>query len=879
MLLLLVLLAGAGSLRAQGIYMPDSLVRQRVDSLLADSLTRHVDSLAQAGALRQVRLADTPSVLTRGGKTWRITGHVFDKNTRETLPFAHVRVPRSTIGEPTDLDGNFTLIVENPPVDSLVITAMGYQPWKMRLDPKRLVQELHIELERAENELKEVVIKPGLDPALKLMRKVIAAKPRNDPDRLDAYRCELYNKLEVDIQRLSRAQFEKLPGMKAFSFIYDNYDSTSDAIPFLPFFLTESLADYYFRENPSGRREVVKATLVKGIKNETITEFLGGMYVKLNTYKNRIPVFDKNFVSPISDNGELYYKYKIRDTQTVFGHTIYRLQYAPRRSGENCFYGDFWVVDSSFAVQRISLELPKEANINWVSRMSLYQEFMPLSDSLWAVSKDKFVVDFNLPYAGKKFPGFIARKTAVYKEYDTSHAAAAAGLDHPGYHRDVVIADTARETTDAQWESLRPEALSKNERAIYRTADSLENMPLFNQAKNWIRFIATGRKEVGKFDIGPVWNFYSNNPVEGHRFRFGGSTNEKLFEDVQLEGYVAYGTRDRRWKYNASVMWLPDREPRSAFFLSYASDLDRATSYYDQAPRNNDNILTNVLRKRGLSWRTAFVQEARAEWRKEYYSGLSHKIMLLHRDFDPYAPLPEIFRNADGGATSTLVSTEASVSLRLAWKEKFISGKFRRVSLGSKYPVVEARYGHGFKGLLGGAYRYDKISLGISDRVRLGALGKGRYVVFAGKIFGTLPYPLLEVHPGNDYYSYNPRAFNMMNRYEFLSDEYAGFMWEHNIGGGLFNYVPVLKKAKLRQFWTLKGIMGQLSPENQKLNLHQGFAFRTLERKPYVEIGTGVENIFQLFRVDFIWRVMPAPLPGEHPNRYFGVFGSLKLEF
>ncbi len=877
--LLLLLFANAGVLRAQNSTPPDSLARLRADSLLADSLTRHVDSLSKAGALPQIRLSDTPEKAVISGNTWKITGHVFDKNTRETLPFAHVRVPRSNIGEPTDLDGNFSITIQNPPVDSLVITAMGYRPWKMRLDPKRLRQELNIELERAENELKEVVIKPGLDPAIKLMRKVIAAKPRNDPDRLDAYRCELYNKLEVDIQRLSRAQFEKLPGMKAFGFIYDNYDSTSDDIPFLPFFLTESLADYYYRENPSGRREVVKATLVKGIKNETITEFLGGMYVKLNTYKNRIPVFDKNFVSPISDNGELYYKYKIRDTQTVFGHTIYRLQYAPRRPGENCFYGDFWVVDSSFAVQRISLELPKEANINWVSRMSLFQEFTPLGDSLWAVSKDKFVVDFNLPYASKKLPGFIARKTAIYNKYDTSRAAADAGLENPAYHRDVVIADTARQTSDAQWEQLRPEALSKNERAIYHTADTLQTLPVFVRAKNWIRFIATGRKEVGMFDIGPVWNFYSHNPIEGHRFRFGGSTNEKLFRDVQLEGYLAYGTRDRRLKGSASVFWLPDRDPRNAFLLTYYSDLDRATNYYDQAPRNNDNIFTNVLRKRGLAWRTAFVQEYRAEWQKEYYSGFSHKVIALRRDFDPYAPLPDVFQNKDGQTAPTLVSTEAGVSVRLAWKEKFISGKFRRVSLGSKYPIVEARYSHGFKGLLGGAYDYNKVSLAVTDKVRLGALGKGRYVLFAGKIFGTLPYPLLEVHPGNDFYSYNPRAFNMMNRYEFISDEYAGFMWEHNIGGGIFNYIPVLKKAKLRQFWTAKGVMGQLSAENQALNLHQGFPFRTLERKPYVEIGTGVENIFQLFRVDFIWRVMPAPLPHEHPNRYFGVFGSLKLEF
>lgn len=873
------MLGGSEIARAQGEIVSDSLLRHRADSLLADSLTRHVDSLSKIGALPQINLSDTTAKpAPPAGKTWKITGHVFDKHTKETLPFANIRVPRSNIGEPTDLDGNFVITIENPPVDSLVITAMGYRPWKIKLDPKRLTPEITIEMERAENELKEVVIKPGLDPAIKLMRKVVAAKPKNDPDRIDAFRCELYNKLEVDIQNLSRAQFEKMPGFKQFSFIYDNYDSTSDAVPFLPFFLTESLADYYFREQPFKKREVVKASLVKGIRNESITEFIGGMYVKLNSYRNRIPVFDKNYVSPISDNGELYYKYKIKDTQTIYGHTVYRLQYAPKRPGENCFYGDFWIMDTSYAVQRISLELPKEANINWVSRMSLYQEFSPFGDSLWTVAKDKFVVDFHLPYGGKKLPGFIARKTAIYNQYDTTLAAANAGLENPEYHRDVVITDSARNTTSAQWESLRPEVLSKNEKAIYRTVDTLQSMPAFVRAKNWTRFLFTGRKEIGVFDIGPIWNFYSNNPLEGPRFRFGGSTNEKLFKNVQLEGYVAYGTRDNRFKYKGSVFWLLDNDPRTAFYLSFTHDLDRSTNYYTEST-NSDNIFTNVLRKGHMPWRVAFTNEARMEWRKEYYSGFSHKLIATFRDFTPYAPLPAVFNGRDGTPSNTLVTTELGASVRFAYKERFVNGKFRRLSLGSRYPVGELRYAHGIRGLFGGAYNYDKLSLTVNYKMRLGALGKAHATLFGGKVFGALPYPVLEVHPGNDFYSYNPNAFNMMNRYEFISDTYGGFFWEHDIGGGLFNYIPLLKKAKLRQFWTAKGVLGHLGEANEAINLQHGYAFRTLERKPYVEIGTGIENIFQLFRVDFVWRVMPAPLPFEKHDRHFGVFGSMKIAF
>ena len=882
----------------------------QADSLRADSIARQVNQMQKDGLLPQLSLSsDTPFVITDtaqqlpdtaatvqqqvdttatvplpdskpGRGMLVITGIVKDDNTREGVPFATIFVPGSPVGTVSDVDGAFELTIDLSKADSIFSSGTGYNMWKRstrKFSGSNI--ELVIELNRSENSLEEVVIRAGEDPAILLMRKVVAAKPRNDPDNIKAYKCELYNKLEVDIQRLSREKFEKIPGMKAFGFIYNNLDTVSETAPFLPFFLTESLADYYYRSDPFKRREVVKASLAKGIKNDGIQQFLGGMYIKLNTYKDRIPVFDKNFVSPISDACERYYKYKIMDTQEVAGQRIFLLQYAPKRAGENCFYGDFWIVDSVWAVQRINLSLPADANINWVSRMSLFQEFKPLRDSLWIVAKDKFIVDFAVPYASKKLPGFIARKTTVYSDFTVGAGAADSGLENPDYHKDVVIADSAGKVTDDAWIALRPEKLSKNEKAIYTMVDTLNAMPLFVRTKNWIKFLGTGRKDVGYFEIGPVWNFYSSNPIEGQRFRFGGNTTEKFSETIQLEGYGAYSTRDTRFKYKGSIFWLPGRDPRQSVYLSYTHDVDRSNNYFGEST-NNSNIFSNVLRKRGLPFRLAFSNEMRAEWYKEYFSGFSHKLIGAHREFTPYLPLPAVFTNSEGEATNTLVNTEAGVNLRFAYKERFINGKFRRATLGSKYPITEFQYTHGWEGNWVGGYRYDRMAINVSDNVRLGALGKGRYSVFAGRVFGTLPYPLLEILPGNDFYSYNPRAFNMMYRFEFLADRYAGFMWEHNIGGGIFSYIPYVRKAKLRQFWTAKGVMGELSKANRDLNFDKGYQFRSLAGKPYLELGTGVENIFQLFRVDFVWRVTPGgPLVNERNNRQFGVFGSLKLEF
>jgi hypothetical protein len=220
-----------------------------------------------------------------------------------------------------------------------------------------------------------------------------------------------------------------------------------------------------------------------------------------------------------------------------------------------------------------------------------------------------------------------------------------------------------------------------------------------------------------------------------------------------------------------------------------------------------------------------------------------------------------------------------NVQFRYAFKEKFLEGNYYRFSLGSKYPIVEVRLAMGIKGILNSSYEYQKVSFTVSDNIKIAPLGSLYLNVFGGKYFGNLPYNLLESHPGNEFYSYNKYAFNMMNQYEFLSDQYVGLNVEHSLGNGLFGYIPLIKKLKFRQFWTAKGIVGSLSDANQAINLNKGFGFKTLEGNPYLELGTGVENILKLFRVDFVWRVTPKALPTEPRQKYFGIFGSMRVNF
>ena len=874
-----VLLIFSSVLQAQTVdtvqFKLDSLVIV-TDSLrtASDTVTQSVDTANQDTVLVQeqaVRVQNTG---------YEISGVIKDKNTGEGVPFATVFFPGTPTGTAADLDGNFSLRIPDLPKDTLRVQAVGYGVGNRRLDRAKNKYSFVIELERVDNTLEEFVFHAGEDPAVVLLKHIIARKPHNNPDRTQNYKYEVYNKLEVDLQRLSKEQFEKLPVpyMKKFSFIFDNLDSTSEEKPFLPFYFTETLSDYYFQRSPKKMREFIRASQVKGIKNESITKFMGSMYQNINAYDNFIPVFDKEFVSPISNQGLFYYKYKIKDTQEAYGRKIILVQFIPRRNGENCFYGDFWVVDSVYALQRISMEIPKDANINWVSRVSVYQEYAPVSDSIWFGIKDKFIADFAAPY-GAKLPGFIGRKTTSYQEIVINDPSVLQVLDNPEYKEDVIVADTARHADEDFWNSVRHDTLTRNERAIYSMIDTLESMPFFTRYKNLIKFVATGLKEFGPIEIGPYWNVYSTNPIEGTRWRFSMGTTPKLFKDIYLNGYVAYGTKDQDFKYKATGLWLLDRKPRMYLYGSYVHDIDRSTSYYDQV--SNDNLFSNIFRKSNIPWKLSFVDEARLEWYKEYYGGFSHMITLLHREFDPYDPLPstKVFRDDAGLPSENVVNTEVNLRLRFAYKEKFLEGNYYRFSLGTDFPVIDIRYGIGIKNVWNSGYEYHKIIGSISDYLKVAPLGTLYYNIFAGKYFGTLPYPLLEIHPGNEFHYYNKYAFNMMNRFEFISDQYAGINLEHNIGGGVFNYIPYLKKLKMRQFWTAKVLYGDLNDENKKLNLDKGYTFRTLDKTPYIEVGTGIANILQVFRIDFVWRVSPKLLPGETEEKYFGIFGSLRFNF
>lgn len=802
-----------------------------------------------------------------------LMGTVKDAHSDEIIPFASVSFLKNKAGLLTDSSGQFLFRFEKWPQDSLEITYVGYQAYYYPLSDTISEDTIRLTFALERASIGAVVVKSKFNRGLSVWRRIVKNKPRNDRYRFANFSYELYNKLELDLNNINKDKLKKGLFTKPVGFIFDNVDTTEEK-PFLPVYLTESISDYFYQKSPKRYREVFKASKTIGIENQSLAEKLGGMDQNVNVYNNFIPVFDKQFVSPASDNGDAYYEYRVTDTQYVAGKRYYHLVFSPKRKGENTFEGDAWIHDTTFAIQKMNLRLGKEANINFVEKLSMIQEYKLINDSTWFLSKDKFVI--NIYPVGKNSVGFIGRKTTTYKDVDVNSNNVIAELQKNKVPEETILPPEAREKTDSFWTESRHEMLSKNEAAVYAMIDTLQKMPLFKRYTDIIGFLGTGYLNTGNFQIGPWYNWISGNSLEGIRTRFDLGTNKHFHKDLWLHGYLAYGFTDQKIKGKAEALYLLNRHPRMYLYGSYAKDLDNGQTYYDEI--SADNIFSLAIRKQGVPLKFMMIEEQRFEFFKEWNIGISALLTTSRKTFDPLRNLPDKSYFNNGAKGIPLTNFETSLRLRFAYLEKFLENNFFRTSLGSPLPIVEVKYSKGISDIFNSSYDYHKISGSISDYHKIPPFGSVYYNLFGGRTIGTLPYMLLDIHPGNEIYYYNKYAFNMMNRFEFIGDRYTGFNVEHNFGNGIFRLTNITRKLKFRQFWSAKGIWSTLSDANKQLNFVPDAPFRALDRKLYLELGTGVDNILRVFRVDFVWRVLPTPLPIRQQQR-FGVFGSFRVAF
>ncbi len=343
-----------------------------------------------------------------------------------------------------------------------------------------------------------------------------------------------------------------------------------------------------------------------------------------------------------------------------------------------------------------------------------------------------------------------------------------------------------------------------------------------------------------------------------------------------LFGHVAYGTLDSRWKYGGGFLYMLNKNPRRTLGAEFQYDLEQLGA--SQNAFREDFFLAFLFRRNPAD-KLSMVEEVKMHYEHEWFNGFKNTLNLIHRNLYPIGESRFEYYVSDDTSTvvaqeTAITSSEVRLDTRLAYKERFLMGEFERISLGAKYPILDIRYGYGIPDKLGGDYEYHRLQMGISHWFNVFNLGWSKYIIEVGRIWGTLPYPLLKLHEGNETYFFDEQAFNMMNYFEFVSDKYISAYYTHHFDGYFFNRVPLFRKLKWREVAFIKGLVGGLDKANRDFSVFPKGMY-TLD-KPYFEAGAGIENIFKVIRVDAIWRLSYL----SHPNiSKFGVRFSLQFSF
>jgi len=800
-------------------------------------------------------------------------GSVYDGRTKEPIPFVNIIIPGTTTGTLTDFNGRYALEFRHNG-DSVRAFLIGYGGITKKIQPNQF-QTIDFELLPQNLILPEITIKYQGNPAEDILEKVIRNKDKNSLQSFQAYQYEAYTKIQIDANNISE-KFRNRKLLRQFDFVWNYIDtSTLNGKSYLPVFITETMSDIYFRKSPRSRKEIITASLISGLENTSISQFFGNLSEQIEIYKNFIPIFEKNFVSPVADFGVDYYKYYLVDSAFIGKQWCYHIMFKPRRKQELTFSGNLWIHDTSFAVKKFQMRLADDANVNFINDLEIEQEFEWTEDLFWMLTRDVLKVDFNILDNSSKTLGFYGHRTTLYRNFQ---------FEVPESKRffrlssDVFIDPEATGKSKEYWDQFRPEKLSHKEQNIYTMVDSVKSIPVFRTYADILYGIFTGYLSWGKFELGPYSKLVSYNAIEGARFRFGMRTANSFSKKIQLEAYLAYGIYDQKLKYGGDLIYMFSKNPRRDFTAAYKFDIEQLG--LSPTAFSTDNILSSLFH-RGPNNKLTMVRDYRVSYEHEWHTGLINRIHLIHREQFPLGSTEFIVfpdQRDDPSFMSSIYTSEIQVDTRLSFRERFLAAEFARVTISSVYPIIQVSYTYGIPRAFKSDYEYHKIVLNVSEWFHFATIGWSKYIVEGGKIWGTLPYPLLKIHDGNQTFFYDDYSSNLMNYYEFVSDTWIGATYTHHFDGLLFNRIPLIRKLKWREVAHIRGVYGTLTDKNAQYSLFPG-NLRSFSQKPYWEAGAGIENIFKIIRIDAVWRMSHLQDKGNPDVSKFGIFVSLFFSF
>lgn len=785
----------------------------------------------------------------------------------ETLPFIVVDVPGTSKKAQTDFDGNYTIELTASD-DSLRATCFGMKPLTLPVTDEKK-QTINFLLASNDIVMDAVEIVAPENPAYEIMRNVIKHKSQNDSRALEAYQYELYLRNELDVDNIS----DEFKNQKITKNIGETLEQSSSIIDeygneVIPMFISENISDFYYRRNPQLQREYVKASNVSGVgvRDESfMSQLLGGTFLRVNFYENAVDLFDKQFLSPISDSWKSNYQYILEDTVEIDGYTCYQLEIKPKREQDLAFWGHIYITNEDFALRRMNVSIPKEANLNFIEEVKIDRTWQKTNAGPWLEHKTHVLVD--LAEIGKNLPSMIMK---VYSTNDS--VIVNQPKERKFYNVPLEVSENANEKGESYWQESRHESLTQEKKDAAEIIENLNNTPTIKTYVDVLDVVFYGYRSVGKFDFGKLLSLYAYNEVEKHRIRLGTRTNRHFSKKIELRGYAAFGTGDEIWKYGLGVRLMLDRIRWTEIGVSRKYDLEQL-GVTDQNI-GNGSALFKATTRWGNVIGGYYNTINQMYFFRQINNNYSQKITFRTWDFNP-APTFN-FAYYDDYPNNTEIATNLSTAevifnSHFSKNERFVQKGNDRVSFGSaKYPELDIQYTYG-NTFLYGDFEYHKLDLAISQRLGLNAWGQTRYKVSAGKVFNTLPYPLLKVHLGNQFFFYSEDSYNLMNFFEFVSDQYFSIRHEHHFNGFIMNRIPLIAKLKWRIVTNFNILWGSVTEDNYNLVPSGYTEFQPFTADPYAEIGYGLENIFKIIRIQMFHRL--TYLDRENVSEWRVLFG------
>lgn len=817
-----------------------------------------------------------------------VKGSVSEKGRNEPMPFVSVAFKGTTVGMTTDFEGNYS-IKTTLPVDTLVASFLGYKTVLIPIK-RGQVQTINIEMEEHSQVMREAVVKAGVNPALRIIDRAVAMRKYNDFANLSSYEYTSYNKVDVSMNNISeKMKSNKLlqPLGKLFDTAYQMKNEDGKYI--LPVFISETQSKYYYQANPIKSKEIITANQIMAFgvnQGSYVIDMMGSSLLQFNFNENWMRVLVKDFVSPISANSHNFYWYTLRDSIDIDGLKCYEIKIQPKRESDLGFIGTIWIADSTYALRRIVADISPNANLNFIKRLKIQQEQLPTSAGPWLPVKTRIIVE--LSRVTESTSGFVSK---MYR----SNSNVVVNQPKPEKFFDVNI-DREEGHLDKDsgfWENIRPEKLTSTEKQMHNMIDSVKGLPVVKTYTDVIRLLSEGYYRHGKIDWGPYVFLANYNQVEGFRTRFGLKTNLNFSKTWFYQGYLAYGFGDEKFKYGGSVERILNHRKWTTAAVSFKNDYDilgvndpsstpivnfgsGASNVF--AALNFGSDLTRI--NQTIDYRAIYLKQLSRDWtirliaQNTYFKPLG-EFSFGYKVDDSQTEVPENIR-------SNFSYTAATVDIRYAYKEVLIAKGNARLRLKlSKAPVTTFSYQRGFKGIAGGNFNYDKIRINLNQHITTGFLGNADYSLTAGKVFGKLPYPLLEVMRGNNTFIQSDNNFSLMNLYEFAADEYVYFWYVQHFEGLLFNRlpIPVFRKWNLRNYAVAKAAFGSISDANKNLHAKSLVNINSLSfnNEPYIELGYGVENIFRIMSIGMVHRLTHL---NHSPNvRHWGVNVGFLFQF